>query len=501
MKICMVLQNQYAKLGHAIARILKDEHGVAEFCAYVISPGAADFVRSQTNIHYSSILVDHELHTNFPGDPLDISYIRQFEKTYGPPYIWQYLYCDRKLMMSMGPKEETTTNIDPLYPHEDLLRAFQARARAIEQMLNKERPDAIFFFSIGALGHLLLFHIAKKLGIRTYNIDFPRVGNRMCLSEDYRTLSGVEKTFREFQKNGQTTPFHDEAKKLLAQFRATGSLNLPYMDIAVGQLPKKTNPIQISKLVQTVRYLITIFKNFRRNRNRFVYGVTDQNPLRFIGQKLKQRYRLFRGMADLTREPDWSEEFVYMPLHYEPELSILLLSPFYFDQLQLARYLARSLPAHMKLYVKEHPAMVSRRARSYYKELRKIPNVVLVPPATPSAELSRHARIVATITGTAGWEASLLGIPVITFGEVFYNALSGVTRVRDIEKLPEIIRQKLDSFSCNEEEVTNFLAAALKESVPFDFSRLWYENDPQKLLSNKGVRDFCAFLIKHIKTA
>ena len=46
MKACLMLQNQYAKLGHAIALQLR-ERGVDSFCAYVISPGAAQFIRQQ----------------------------------------------------------------------------------------------------------------------------------------------------------------------------------------------------------------------------------------------------------------------------------------------------------------------------------------------------------------------------------------------------------------------------------------------------------------------
>jgi hypothetical protein len=497
MKACIVLQNQYAKLGHAFARILKEKYGVNEFCAYIISEGARQCIRTQTDIHYDPILVDHELHARYADETPDPNYISLFEKTYGPPYVWQYLYTDRKLMMSIGPKEETTAVIDPLYTHENLLRIFQIRAKAIEHMLRTERPDFVLFFSVGTLAHLLLFHIAKKLNIKIYTIDFPRIENRMCISEDYRTLSFVEQTFRDYMKNDAHTPFHTEAKDLIASFRKTGSLHLQYMDIAVGQLPRGAAGIQ--NILRTVRYLATLSVNYWRNRRRFVYGVTDQNPFRFIGQKLRQRYRIWRGMDDLCRAPDWHEEFAYMPLHFEPELAILLLSPFYFDQIQLARYVARSLPAHMKLYVKEHPAMVSRRSRTYYKELLKIPNIVLIPPTIKSFDLASRAKLVCTITGTGGWEAAMLGRPVITFGEVFYNALSFVKRAHDIEKLPELIRDRLERFSYDEAEMIHFLAATLKESVPFDFSRLWYENDAEKLRTDAGVNRFCDLLMRYIR--
>lgn len=489
------MQSQYAKIGHALARTLKEEYGVEKFCAYVFSPGAAEFLREQKNISYSPMLVDHELHACMKDEPIDGEYIVRFEATYGPPNIWQYLWCDRKLMMSIGPKEETTVVLDPLYDHDDLVRAFLVRAKAIEKMLMEEKPDAVFFFAMGALGHKILYHIAQKLGLQTLNIDFPRVGNRMCVSEDYRTLSTVEDAFREFQETNAITPFHDEARKLITQFRETGSLNLQYMELALGALPKKHALLNPEKIARSFRYLATLTKNYRKNRGLFLYGSTDEHPLRFLGHKITQRYRMLRGIEDLYATPDWREPFVYYPLHYEPELAILLLSPFYFDQVELIKYIARSVPLNYKIYVKEHPAMVSKRARSYYRKLAKIPNVKLIHHKTPSADLIRHAALTATITGTAGWEASLLGKPVITFGDVFYNALPFVKRVHNIEELPAVIREQLFDFRFDEAALRHFVAAILQESVPFDFSRLWYENDIEKLMANKGLQAFSQLLI------
>lgn len=500
MKACIVLQNQYAKIGHAIARTLQDRHGVSEFCAYVYSPGAARMVREQTDIVYTQTLVDHELHARFEEEKIDMDYLANFEKTHTPPNLWLYMYCDRKLMMSMGPKEETTTVLDPLYPgdHDAYLKIFQTRAKAIEKMLRDARPDFLLFFAIGTIGHMLLYHTAKKLGIATYNIDFPRVQNRICISTDYHSLTIVEDTFRKFCTKNAETRAHEEARQLLAKFRETGSLDLQYMDIALGVLPKGRG-IGLHGLFRSLQYLVTLTKNFTANHKLFTYGNTDQNPLRFVGQKLKQRYRIWHGIEDLYKPVDLDVPYVYYPMHYEPELATLLLSPFYYDQLQLVRFIARSLPIHMKLYVKEHPAMVSKRARSFYTSLRQIPNVVLVDHRASSFELTKNAALVTTISGTAGWEGSLLGKPVLTFGDVFYNALSGVTRVHDIEELPNIIRARLDTSTKNEAEIVHFLAAVLQESVRFDFSKLWYEESVENLMKNKGLTDFCDYLMTIVR--
>ena len=193
------MQGHYAYTMQAVAENIKIDDPAAEFCAYAFSPEAAAYARTgQNTITYTTVLADHELHAQMENEKYDPEYIAYYEKKYGPPYIWQYIYCDRKLMMSIGPKEETTVEIDPLLSHEDLLRAFQVRARAIEAMIEKEKPDVVLFFAIGALGHLIVYHVAKKYGAKVLSVDFSRISNYSALSENYNTLTATEEKYKEF---------------------------------------------------------------------------------------------------------------------------------------------------------------------------------------------------------------------------------------------------------------------------------------------------------------
>ena len=53
-------------------------------------------------------------------------------------------------------------------------------------------------------------------------------------------------------------------------------------------------------------------------------------------------------------------------------------------------------------------------------------NVIFANVADSSMELIKKSSIVATVTGTVGWEAIRLLKPVITFGNAYYNFLPGV---------------------------------------------------------------------------
>lgn len=497
MKACLVLQNQYGKIGHAIALYLKEHYHVDSFSAYVFSKATHDFVKTQQDINYAPILADHELHKNYQQETVDIDYIKQFENNYQPPELWRYFYSDRKLMMSIGPKEETTTKIDPLYNHEDLLRIFQTRAKAIEKMLTETKPDFILFFAIGALGTMLLYHIAKKLKIKTYNIDFARIGNLVTTTSDFKTLSGVLDYFDNDTHGQFTVDEEKRAEDLLQNFRKTGSLDLEYFKIGdqLSLVFKKS--ILPPNIRQSFRYLITLTKSYLTNGNNFSYGEMSLNPIRFILYKLRQRYRKLQGLASLYGQPK-DEDYAFFPLHYEPEVATLLLSPLYFDQVALLRQISRSLPLHFKLYVKEHPAMVFRRSKSYYKELLKIPNLKLIPHTISSFDLIKKAKLVTVITGTAGWEACLFGKPVITFGDIFYNALSFVRRVHNLESLPEVVREQLNNFQYNEREMIRLLASIFKDAVPFDITKIWYETDWQKIKNDTGLHLLGDNLMKNV---
>ena len=205
-----------------------------------------------------------------------------------------------------------------------------------------------------------------------------------------------------------------------------------------------------------------------------------------------------RNLKPLYDDPIWQEDFAYFPLHFEPEATTLLYSPFYTNQINLLTQIAKSLPVHFKLYVKEHPSMLEYRPTSYYRELKKIPNLKLLNPKTSSLDLIEKSKIVTTIAGTAGFEASLLKKPVITFGDIFYNILSFVKRCREIENLPNIIKQQLEHFQYNNEEIINLLSAILEDTLPFDFTALWAKGSYKQVKNHPDFPKFVDNLAKKL---
>ncbi|GAG28470.1 unnamed protein product, partial [marine sediment metagenome] len=130
-----------------------------------------------------------------------------------------------------------------------------------------------------------------------------------------------------------------------------------------------------------------------------------------------------------------------------------------------------SLPAGMILVVKEHPAARGKRPLSYYKKVEEIFNVRFVDPTLDPRPFIVNSKLVATIASSVGFEAIMLGKPVLTFGQTPYEILpsSMVRRVKDINKLSENIADLLQHYYFDEQALINYITAVMSRSVPIDF--------------------------------
>lgn len=179
------------------------------------------------------------------------------------------------------------------------------------------------------------------------------------------------------------------------------------------------------------------FKYFRKILfvNPFKLGIY------FLTVTLKRQY-LFRSNSffDLPCEKD---SYVYMPLHVIPESTTFVKAPFFVDELNLIIQVAKSLPIGWVLYVKEHQAMVGERSLSFYKKVRRIPNVKLVDfkrYRDPKPWIENSMGVV-TISGTAAYEAALFGKRSIVFADVPFSLVDGVSIVRSFLELPDFISE------------------------------------------------------------
>lgn len=157
-----------------------------------------------------------------------------------------------------------------------------------------------------------------------------------------------------------------------------------------------------------------------------IFNSTISNIARLFKAKYIRRY----FSADVEKSLNDSKYYVY-PIHYQPEASTVVGSPFYTDQLNIITNLAFSLPSGVKLVVKEHLSNVGLPTIEFYKVIKSLPNVVLVWHEENIKNLIKKSLGVITLTGTAGFEALLLDKPVYYFGDVFYTYHPNAMRISD----------------------------------------------------------------------
>lgn len=497
MKICFLLQRRFAFLGHDLAVNLKTKHGIEEFCGYVINRPSYRFLKEQKEINYSSLLLDEDLHHQAKEEKLDLDYIKFLEKEYGLPNLWPYIEVDRVIRFNQMVREYPMDT--PVYTHEEMMLQIQVRAKAIIAMLEKEKPDYLFCTVIGSLGGFLLYNIAKKMGVKVRLILPTRVGARYTISGTYDSFTEVDKEFDQLKADGNKVENYDEAKKVLDDFRDDPKTFAPIINFYLGRTGrvKQLDFLLPSKLK---KYLIWFF-----GRIKYFISEEDKHDFSYIKvlSKIKdqiiRKLRNVRGVSDLYDGINpGKEDFAFFPLHLEPEVVLHLYGYHYTNQLEVIRQVARSLPIHFKLYVKDHPRMIGYRTRRYYKELKKIPNVKLVDPKVSSLQLIPKSKLVTVITGSVGWEALQLKKPVITFGNVFFNKLSMVKRCDSYEKLSNIVKQQLEDFKYNEEEIINYIGLILKHSAEIDLTHLWFR-EPDRKKKREKLKVLADLIANHVK--
>ena len=183
--------------------------------------------------------------------------------------------------------------------------------------------------------------------------------------------------------------------------------------------------------------------------NNFLVKAYARKPLSKEGA-----FRIYSNCLDFkkwrkalsNKTPDLRKKYIYFPLQLQPEMTTSTLgAPVYSDQLNAIEDLQSLLPDGWKIYVKENPKQTPRqRSKLFFKRLEACSKVEYICSSVPSSELIKGSQGVAVVTGTAGWEALIEGLPVITFGKVWYNSFPGVFQYSKGIRLEEFCSFKSD---------------------------------------------------------
>jgi hypothetical protein len=231
-------------------------------------------------------------------------------------------------------------------------------------------------------------------------------------------------------------------------------------NIANGKL-LQTTYLYISMLLHTERVLSFQGKNYNRLHLR-----VKNIKWNWLKKKYRKEYLSLQRNADLTRK------FVYMPLHFQPECTTTPMGDVYADQILMIDTVAASLPKDWLIYVKEnsiqwtYPRAHIARFRGFYKKISQNKNVQFVPLDTSTFDLIKHSQAVATVTGTASWEAIMYSKPSLVFGYPWFMHCEGIFRIDGVETCRQAFEKIKSGYQVDQRQVLKFLIAVDRASIP-----------------------------------
>lgn len=187
----------------------------------------------------------------------------------------------------------------------------------------------------------------------------------------------------------------------------------------------------------------TVRQVFNRVRGRdgksqaFVKGVLAYNG-RILRSRLQQAFFRTFEQDELART-----KYIYYPMHRETDLPLNFQAAECSDQRNTVRLLASAVPSGYRLFVREHQHNYGQRPSAYYRELARLPNVVLIDAFDSQFKYIANADLVVTENGSSGWEGLLLGCRVLTLSSTFYDGCELAHKLEDLNEFGATILRAL----------------------------------------------------------
>ena len=443
-KIVFWLGNDYTH--YCLAYALQKKYDCEMYAITEVTSRPKLFFQTQKLVNFKKIWFFHD-EIKDKSSKVDMEYLVQFEKKYKVD-LWKLVQNERIFLYFNNFHE---------FSSDEILNILEQECRFFEHVLEEIKPEFLFT-KISSLHHQELYYqMCKNSGIKIVNLNYTLLGESCMLSQEQSKLDYIEDLEKIQDKNRS----FEEIQNYLHSF-----------DLS-KQLEKKI--IKIGNKLDLLKAIIEFFLHYDSNNKKTHYTYYGRTKLKiifyYLCDYLKTKYRNRFINKKLKMKIELSEPFVYFPLHMEMERALLISAPFYINQIEAIKSIAKSLPINFKLYVKEHPAQIKRswRSISEYKQIMRIPNVVLIHPNFPKDNLYKNCSLLVTIAGTAGFEATAYGKPIITFVDTNYSLLPSVSTIRDLEKLPEMIRESL-SKKIEVKSLDRYISLLEKNISRFDYA-------------------------------
>lgn len=333
--------------------------------------------------------------------------------------------------------------------------SFSQRDRLFKEQLNywysvfyEIKPNAIVFSN---LPHLLydfpMYLIAKKLGIKTLMFNVMPFKGWYYLTQSLFPNDSLSNLFERKSVHSETLGKFKEQS--VYPYENKTYFTPHYMKKQFDNDKKKKFLPKVKRVVRPAFVKFGFLKQIKQinmrnswKHNAFNYYGASGFVSSFYYSKLSVDFKknLIQNHLTNTLKTEKADEissgkYVYVPLHYQPEATTAPLGGYFSDQIYMLEKLRAALPEDVSIIVKEHYTQFSDsffgtkgRYLSYWEKINKLENTYIVPTDYDSRKLILNSLAVATVTGTAGWEAIQFNKHCIIFGTPWYESYPGLIR-------------------------------------------------------------------------
>jgi len=441
-KTKLLFWNNQFMLHYCLAYELQKNFECELYGIFDVPNNLKSFFKTQKIVNYKKKWFYHD-HISLNKKP-DLQYLANFEEKYNLN-LWQLAINERIFFKY---------NLYHKFSKNEILSILETECNLFEEILETTNPDYLLTIDPGLHSGNLFSQLCKKKSIPVLMLNLSKFPNQCYISQSIHTLDDEINPV-----DNQNFSFED-IQKLLEENNLSKDLKHLYSQIRTS----KTSRIHAGMNV-------FLNKNFNINSNYAYYGRT-KTKLLVTELKISKETRKRKFFLDKNCHKKISDEkFIYLPLNQEPERSLLLDAPYFTNQIETIRHIAKSIPIDYILYVKEHPTQGKARGWrpiSDYKSIIDIPNVKLIHHDISSTELIKKSSLVITAGGTASFESQIYNTPSIMFANLGYRKMGSIEKITTLDELPKKIKFCLNS-KVDLKKLSSYVSSLLKHSFIFDF--------------------------------
>jgi hypothetical protein len=472
-KVFFFLQRNWGiKIGNEIAKKIYNEGAVIGGLTFKYH----HHYLSQTNIKYS-FLQNHDEILESPK-----TYLNNFDCTLESicndlniKSIWPYVQSLRDHVKSY--RNNFYYDFKQNVSDETIILYIKAIYKFLIDLEKSFSPNVVVLPNFVSLVHIMTYFFFKKRKIKCIGATTAMINNRFIFINDFLDTEGsFFKKIEFYEKNGLND------LELINQAKIT-------LQEEINNLLFKEDKIVIKKdfFISFLKFFYNFSFNFFRSSPKVskLFGIKkDQAKYHnkyLVRDFIRKNINIIKSNRLKYYKLSELSKFAYMPLQFQPEENIDVVSSSYNNQIEVARQIAMNLPGDMTLAVKDHPQMYGLRSYKYLEKILKTPNVKLLDYDNASVSILKKSSILVAPTGTTFYEAALLKKPAVLLGglgtsKILPNTIqftSYYSLPDDINRIISLSKKWDDSY---DKKMLIIISAILKEGFDLNYRKIWEKN-------------------------